>query len=98
MIRVVLPFHLQTLANCGAEVSVEVDGPVTQRTVLDALEARYPMLRGTVREHVTLKRRPRVRFFADGEDVSHDPPDAELPEAIAAGRQPFMIVGAISGG
>jgi molybdopterin synthase sulfur carrier subunit len=98
MIRVVLPFHLQTLANSGAEVTVEVEGPVTQRTVLDALEARYPMLRGTVREHVTLKRRPRVRFFADGEDVSHDPPDAELPEAIAAGRQPFMIVGAISGG
>ena len=98
MIRVVLPYHLQTLANSDAEVTVEVEGPVTQRTVLDALEARYPMLRGTVREHVTLKRRPRVRFFADGEDVSHDPPDAELPEAIAAGRQPFMIVGAISGG
>ncbi|MGA8205736.1 MAG: MoaD/ThiS family protein [Woeseiaceae bacterium] len=98
MIRVVLPYHLQTLANSDAEVTVEVEGPVTQRTVLDALEARYPMLRGTVREHVTLKRRPRVRFFADGEDVSHDPPDAELPEAIAAGRRPFMIVGAISGG
>ncbi len=98
MIRVVLPFHLQTLANSDPEVTVEVEGPVTQRTVLDALEARYPVLRGTVREHVTLKRRPRVRFFADGEDVSHDPPDAELPEAIAAGRQPFMIVGAISGG
>lgn len=98
MIRVVLPFHLQTLANSDAEVTVEVEGPVTQRSVLDALEARYPMLRGTVREHVTLKRRPRVRFFADGEDVSHDPPDAELPEAIASGRQPFMIVGAISGG
>jgi sulfur-carrier protein len=98
MIRVVLPYHLQTLANSDAEVTVEVEGPVTQRTVLDALEARYPMLRGTVREHVTLKRRPRVRFFADGEDVSRDPPDAELPEAIATGRQPFMIVGAISGG
>ena len=98
MIRVVLPFHLQTLANCGPEVSVEVAGAVTQRTVLDALEARYPMLRGTVREHVTLKRRPRVRFFADGEDVSHDPPDTELPDAIASGKQPFMIVGAISGG
>jgi ribosome-binding factor A len=98
MIRVVLPYHLQTLANSDAEVTVEVEGPVTQRTVLDALEARYPMLRGTVREHVSLKRRPRVRFFADGEDVSHEPPDAELPEAIAAGRQPFMIVGAISGG
>lgn len=98
MVRVVLPYHLQTLANSDAEVTVEVEGPVTQRTVLDALEARYPMLRGTVREHVTLKRRPRVRFFAAGEDVSHEPPDAELPEAIAAGRQPFMIVGAISGG
>ena len=98
MIRVVLPFHLQTLANSGPEVTVEVDGPVTQSSVLDALETRYPMLRGTVREHITLKRRPRVRFFADGEDVSHDPPDAELPEAVASGRQPFMIVGAISGG
>ena len=98
MIRVVLPFHLQTLADCGPEVTVEVDGPVTQRTVLDALEARYPMLRGTVREHVTLKRRPRVRFFADGEDVSHDPPDARLPDTIASGGKPFMIVGAISGG
>lgn len=98
MIRVVLPFHLQTLASCGAEVTVEVDGPVTQRTLLDALEARYPMLRGTVREHVTLKRRPRVRFFADGEDVSHEPPDAKLPDTIASGKRPFMIVGAISGG
>ena len=98
MIRVVLPFHLQTLANSGPEVIVEVDGPVTQSSVLDALETRYPMLRGTVREHITLKRRPRVRFFADGEDVSHDPPDTELPEAVASGRRPFMIVGAISGG
>ena len=98
MIRVVLPFHLQTLANSGPEVTVEVDGPVTQSSVLDALETRYPMLRGTVREHITLKRRPRVRFFADGEDVSHDSPDTELPEAVASGRQPFMIVGAISGG
>lgn len=98
MIRIVLPYHLQTLASSGAEVVVEVEGPVTQRSVLDALEARYPMLRGTVREHVTLKRRPRVRFFADGEDVSHDPPDTELPAAVASGKQPFMIVGAISGG
>jgi len=98
MIRVVLPHHLQTLASCGREVAVDVDGVVTQRTVLDALEARYPMLRGTVREHVTLKRRPRVRFFADGEDVSHKSPDTELPASVAAGDQPFMIVGAIAGG
>ena len=98
MIRVVLPFHLQTLASCDREVAVEVDGVVTRNSVLDALEAKYPMLRGTVREHVTLKRRPRVRFFADGEDISHDPPDDELPPAIAAGEQPFMIVGAVAGG
>lgn len=98
MIRVLLPFHLQTLAGCDREVSVDVDGIVTQRAVLDALEARYPMLRGTVREHVTLNRRPRVRFFADGEDVTHDSPDAELPSSIAKGDQPFMIVGAVAGG
>jgi len=98
MIRVVLPHHLQTLAGCDREVTVNVEGVITQRTVLDALEARYPMLRGTVREHVTMKRRPRVRFFADGEDVSHDSPDAKLPPAIAAGEQPFMIVGAVAGG
>jgi len=98
MIRIVLPQHLQTLAGCEREVSVEVRGAVTQYSVLDALEARFPMLRGTIREHVTLKRRPRVRFFANGEDVSHDAPDAELPQSIATGEQPFMIVGAISGG
>lgn len=98
MIRVLLPLHLQTLAGCPREVTLSVEGAVTQRSVLDALEARYPMLRGTVREHVTLKRRPRVRFFADGEDVSHDPPDAELPASIASGEQPFMIVGALAGG
>lgn len=98
MIRITLPHHLQTLARSGSEVTVEVEGPVTQRSVLDALEARYPMLRGTVREHVTLKRRPRVRFYADGEDVSHEAPDAELPAAVASGAKPFMIVGAISGG
>jgi len=98
MIRVVLPFHLQTLAGSGREVTVAVDGPVTQRAVLDALEARYPMLRGTVREHVTLQRRPRVRFFAEQEDVTHQDPDAELPASIAAGDQPFMIVGAVAGG
>lgn len=98
MIRVTLPYHLQTLANCDPEVTVAVEGTVTQRKVLDALEARFPMLRGTVREHVTLKRRPRVRFFADGLDVSHASPDAELPAAIVNGERPFMIVGAIAGG
>jgi len=98
MVRIVLPHHLQTLAGCDREVAVEVAGAVTQRSVLDALEARFPMLRGTVREHVTLKRRPRVRFYAAGTDVSHDAPDAELPHSIASGEQPFMIVGAISGG
>lgn len=98
MIRVVLPFHLQTLASCGPEVELAVDGEVTQKTVLDALERRFPMLRGTVREHVSLKRRPKLRFYADGEDVTHESPDEPLPEAIASGRQPFMIVGAISGG
>lgn len=98
MIRVVLPFHLQTLASCDREVSVEVDGTVTTRSILDALEARYPMLRGTVREHVTMKRRPRVRFFADGKDVTHDSPDDELPAVIASGSKPFMIVGAVAGG
>lgn len=98
MIRVVLPFHLQTLAGCDREVMVEVDGEVTTHSILDALEARYPMLKGTVREHVTLKRRPRVRFFASGADISHDPPDRPLPASIAAGKEPFMIVGAVAGG
>jgi hypothetical protein len=98
MIRVVLPFHLQTLASCDREVTVRVDGTVTQRSILDALEARYPMLRGTVREHVTMKRRPRVRFFADGKDITHDSPDDELPASIATGNKPFMIVGAVAGG
>jgi len=98
MIRVVLPFHLQTLASCDREVTVRVDGTVTQRSILDALEDRYPMLRGTVREHVTMKRRPRVRFFADGKDITHDSPDDELPAAIATGNKPFMIVGAVAGG
>jgi len=98
MIRVVLPHHLQTLARCDREVTVEVSGAVTQCSVLDALESRYPMLRGTVREHVTMKRRPRVRFFADGEDITHELPDAELPKSIATGEQPFRIIGAIAGG
>ena len=98
MIRVVLPHHLQTLARGEREVTVDVDGEVTQRAILDALEARFPMLRGTVREHVTMKRRPRVRFFAAGEDVTHDSPDAALPEPVANGSEPFMIVGALAGG
>lgn len=98
MIRVALPFHLQTLAGTGSEVTVVVDGPVTLRSVLDALEKRYPMLRGTVREHVTLQRRPRVRFYADGEDISHDSPDTPLVDPVARGDKPLMIVGAISGG
>jgi hypothetical protein len=98
VIRVVLPHHLQTLARCEREVTVDVDGEVTQRAILDALEARFPMLRGTVREHVTMKRRPRVRFFAAGEDVTHDSPDAALPEPVANGSEPFMIVGALAGG
>ncbi len=98
MIRVILPFHLQTLAGCDREVRIELAGPVTQQNILDALEARYPMLKGTVREHVTLKRRPRVRFYADGADITHEPPDAELPRSVAAGDKPFMIVGAVAGG
>ena len=98
MIRVVLPHHLQTLAGCDREVTVTVDGTVTQFKVLDALEARYPMLCGTVREHETMKRRPRVRYFADGQDVTHESPDAELPRSIASGDKPFMIVGALAGG
>ncbi len=98
MVNVTLPHHLQTLARCDREVALDVDVPVTQRRILDALEARFPMLRGTVREHVTLKRRPRVRFFAAGEDVTHDSPDAELPDSVAKGDQPFMIVGAVAGG
>ena len=98
MIRVLLPHHLQTLARCDREVLLDVSGTVTQRSILDALEARFPMLRGTVREHVSLARRPKVRFFADGEDVSHDSPDAALPDSIASGRKPFMIVGAVAGG
>jgi molybdopterin synthase sulfur carrier subunit len=98
VIRILLPHHLQTLARCGREVTVTVDGPVTQRSVLDALESRYPMLRGTVRDHVTQKRRPMIRFFADGKDVTGKPPDEPLPQAIASGEAPFFIVGAIAGG
>ena len=98
MIRVVLPQHLRTLADAGREVQLDVAAPVTQRTVLDALEARYPMLRGTVRDHVTKKRRALVRFFACQEDLSNDPPDTPLPDAVASGAEPFFIIGAIAGG
>lgn len=98
MIRVVLPYHLRTLAKTGREVTVDVGGRVTQRSVLDALEARYPVLRGTIRDHTTQQRRPLVRFFACQQDLSHEPPDTPLPEAVATGDEPFMIVGAIAGG
>ena len=98
MIRVELPAHLRKLAHVDGEVTLEVAGPVTQRSVLDALEARYPALRGTIRDHVTQKRRPFVRFFALQEDLSHDSPDAPLPEAVAKGTEPLVILGAIAGG
>ena len=98
MIRVVLPFHLRTLAHVEGEVELEVNGPVTQRSVLDALEARYPMLCGTIRDHVTQQRRAFVRFFACEEDLSHESPDAPLPEAVASGTEPFLVIGAIAGG
>ncbi|MEP6956028.1 MAG: MoaD/ThiS family protein [Chthoniobacterales bacterium] len=98
MIRVVLPHHLRTLAGVGDEVRVQVQGDVTQRAVLDAIETAYPMLRGTIREHVTLKRRAFVRFFACEQDLSHEPPDAPLPEAVASGAEPFFVVGAMAGG
>jgi molybdopterin synthase sulfur carrier subunit len=98
MIRVVLPPHLRTLARVADEVELEVPSPPTPRSVLDALEGSYPMLRGTIRDHETQVRRPFVRFFACGEDVSHESPDAPLPEAVAAGAEPFLVVGAIAGG
>ena len=98
MIRVVLPVHLRTLAGLAREVTVEVAGVVTQRTVLDALEAAYPVLRGTIRDHGTLKRRPFVRFFACEQDLSHDPPETPLPDPVAAGTEPFLVVGAMAGG
>lgn len=98
MIRVVLPAHLRTLARVDDQVEVEVAGPATQRTVLDALEARYPMLRGAIRDHVTLERRPFVRFYACEQDLSHEPLDAPLPAAVAAGREPYLVVGAMAGG
>jgi molybdopterin synthase sulfur carrier subunit len=98
MIRVVLPAHLRTLAKVTREVELEIEGPITQRSVLTALEARYPMLRGTIRDHATQLRRPFVRFFACEQDLSHESPDSLLPEAVASGREPFYIVGAIAGG
>ena len=98
MIRVVLPAHLRTLAHVNGEVKLVVEGPATQRSVLDALEAHYPMLRGTIRDHVTQQRRAFVRFFACEEDLSHEPPDAPLPDAVAMGAEPFLVVGAIAGG
>jgi sulfur-carrier protein len=98
MIRVVLPLHLRTLARVGDEVKLHIDGEVTQRSVLDALESNYPVLRGTIRDHVTLQRRAFVRFFACEEDLSHDSPDAPLPSAVATGVEPFFVIGAIAGG
>jgi sulfur-carrier protein len=98
MIRVVLPPHLRTLAKVGGELELEVDGQVTLRSILDALEARYPMLRGTIRDHATQERRAFLRFFVCAEDWSHESPDAPLPEAVASGKEPFFIIGAIAGG
>jgi sulfur-carrier protein len=98
MIRVILPQHLRTLANVGHEVTLDVEGPVTQRSLLDALETRYPMLRGTIRDQVTQQRRPLLRFFAGKKDLSHEPPDDPLPVPVASGAEPFYIIGAIAGG
>ena len=98
MIRVVLPFHLRTLARVEGEVRLAVEGPATLRSILDALEARYPVLRGTIRDHVTGERRPFLRFFACEQDLSHEPPDAPLPDVVATGAEPFLVIGAIAGG
>jgi molybdopterin synthase sulfur carrier subunit len=98
MIRVLLPAHLRTLAQVNGEVKLQVEGPVTQRSVLDALEACYPMLRGTIRDHVTQQRRPFLRFFACAEDLSHETPDAPLPEAVVAEAEPFLVIAAVAGG
>jgi molybdopterin synthase sulfur carrier subunit len=98
MIRVVLPHHLRTLARVDSEVQLELNGDVTPKAILDAIEAKYPVLRGTIRDHVNQQRRPLVRFFACGEDISHEKPDIQLPEAIAKGSEPFFIMGAIAGG
>ena len=98
MIRVALPFHLRKLAGVDGEVELDVNGPITQCSILDALEARYPVLRGTIRDHVTKKRRAFVRFFACEQDFSHDPPDAPLPDAVATGAETFIVLGAMAGG
>ena len=98
MVRVVLPFHLRNLAHVGSEVTLNITGPVTQRSVLDALEARYPMLCGAIRDHVTQQRRPFLRYFACEEDLSHESSDAPLPDAVASGKEPFIVIGAIAGG
>src|SRR5687767_8120667 len=98
MIRVVIPFHLRTLARIEGEVQLEIAGAPTQRSILDALEARYPMLRGTIRDQVTQQRRPFIRFFALEQDLSHESPDAPVPEAVATGAEPFFVIGAIAGG
>lgn len=98
MIRVILPYHLRTLAQVGSEVQLDIVGPITQRAVLDTLEARYPMLRGTIRDHVTQQRRPFLRYFACEEDLSLESPDAPLPEAVASGKEPFIVLGSIAGG
>ena len=97
-VQVALPYHLRTLAQVQGDVALEVAGPVTVRSVLDALEARYPMLMGTIRDHVTQQRRPFLRFFACGEDLTHDPPDTPLPDAVAEGKEPLLVIGAIAGG
>ena len=98
MIRVILPYHLRALAQVGGEVQLDVEGQATQRSVLAALEARYPVLRGTIRDHVTQQRRPFLRFFAREEDLSHESPDAPLPDSVASGAEPLLIIGAIAGG
>lgn len=98
MIRVVLPVHLRTLARVGKEIEVEIDGPATTRAIVDAVEARYPMLRGTIRDHSSKERRPLVRFFACQQDFSHLSPDAPLPDTVASGREPFLIIGSMAGG
>ena len=98
MVRIILPTHLRNLAHVGSEVTLDVAHPITQRSVLDALEARYPMLRGTIRDHGTLQRRAFLRFFACEEDLSHESPDAPLPEAVVTGKEPFIVIGAIAGG
>jgi len=98
MIQVMLPYHLRTLARVSGDVELEVDGKITQRAILDALEARYPMLRGTIRDHDTGQRRPFLRFFVCGEDWTHQPPDEPLPDAVASGKEPFCVIGAIAGG